>query len=1198
VTRASWCRKLGLLVLLPLALCGQRYSFKQYGQDEGLSNLDVRALMQDHAGFLWVGTDGGLFRYDGHQFSGYTTAQGLPALQVFAVHQTPDGVIWVGTSEGLASLHGYVFEKSGNDLRGVISLASDAAGTLYAATSLGLAVGKPPAEGGQRRFDVYPPDGPSRTFGLAVDPSGVVWFGCGDGLCTFQAGKIRRMEAIGLPPARWDGLLFDTHGNLWARSPRSLFFLPRGAHRFLKRDEGLPFATRTASVTMDKAGEIYVPTWQGLAHYTPHGWDLLRRTNGLPISAADAFLEDREGSAWIALDGGGLVRWLGYKRWESFTESEGLNHDVVWALSRDSRGTLWAATQAGVSRYLPAAHRWEALPHTLLKITPNLALLPDRDGSLWIGQAPGGVIHLNPSTGRVERLGAQSGFDSDWVYDMALDRAGELWVAGSRGLYRGRRSAAGIHFEQVQLPGTEPPRASTMLADSQGRIWVATPVGLCYLADGRWHRLTTREGLLRDAVTYPAEAPDGSIWVTYRDVSTVTRLVFSGEGMSVRHMDPPGIAGSTKPYFLGFDRRGRLWLGTDHGLNRFDGRAWMHYDKSDGLPIADCDHKAFFADGDGSIWVGTARGLAHFLHPEDIDPRAVDGKVVVTSLQLGRIPAVEGASVPYSRRSLDARFTTLTFVNEESLVFRHRLLGLDENWLETKLREVHYRGLPPGRYRLQVQAATVPGQWLGAAAEIPFRIEPPWWMRWWARAGGLLLLAGILHQVWRWRLHAMLRRQVELERAVADRTQKLAFEHDLALREKARAEGETAKVEKQKVEIERLLWESRQAERVKGEFVTNMSHEVRTPLNTIIGMTDLVMQSPLNDDQAECLRIVQSSSASLLGLMNGVLDFSNVEAGGFRLECASFDFAAMIDEAVQPLAGLAKAKGLRFRTSIAPNFPPLLVGDAARLRQVLANLVDNAIKFTERGFVEVIAAAQTITEGRAVMHIEVRDTGIGIGFEQQTLIFEAFRQVDGSSSRRYSGAGLGLAMCSRLAGLMEGRIWVESTPGAGSTFHFTARLGVAPDQPGRAASSASNAPSTAGLHILLVEDNLVNQKLARRLLEKGGHTVTCAGDGVQALEAFDKDRFDAILMDIQMPVMDGFEATAELRKREKSLDRRTPVLALTANAMQGDRERCLAAGMDGYVTKPINTQELLQAIAGAAAAEKPRSDSPLGAPTC
>jgi CheY-like chemotaxis protein len=247
---------------------------------------------------------------------------------------------------------------------------------------------------------------------------------------------------------------------------------------------------------------------------------------------------------------------------------------------------------------------------------------------------------------------------------------------------------------------------------------------------------------------------------------------------------------------------------------------------------------------------------------------------------------------------------------------------------------------------------------------------------------------------------------------------------------------------------------------------------------------------------------------------------------------------------------------------------------------------------------EVIAAAQTITEGRAVMHIEVRDTGIGIGFEQQTLIFEAFRQVDGSSSRRYSGAGLGLAMCSRLAGLMEGRIWVESTPGAGSTFHFTARLGVAPDQPARTASSASNAPGTAGLHILLVEDNLVNQKLARRLLEKGGHTVTCAGDGVQALEAFDKDRFDAILMDIQMPVMDGFEATAELRKREKSLDRRTPVLALTANAMQGDRERCLAAGMDGYVTKPINTQELLQAIAGAAAAEKPRSDSPLGAPTC
>jgi signal transduction histidine kinase/CheY-like chemotaxis protein/streptogramin lyase len=1178
VTRA-WCRKLGLLVLLPLLLPAQRYSFKQYGQDQGLTNLDVHGLIQDRTGFLWVATDGGLFRYDGHQFRAYTTAQGLPALQVYAVHQTADGVIWVATSEGLAWLHGDVFEKPSMPLRGVISLASDTRGNLYAGTSHGLAVGIPGLGPGERRFELRAADGRGRAYGVTVDASGVVWFGCGTGICTLESGSVKRLEGMGLPSERWEGLLFDSHGNLWVRSIRSLLVLPRGGGRFLPRNQGLPFATRSPNLMMDRAGVIYVPTWQGLAQYTAHGWTLIRRAHGLPISATDAFLEDREGSAWIALDGGGLVRWLGYKRWETYTESEGLDHDVVWGMTRDARGVLWAVTQAGVNRYVPETHRWASMTNPLLDITPNLAVVPDPDGTLWIAQTPGGVVHLNPVTGRVERFGAKSGLADNWVTGMAMDPAGMLWVSTRTGMYHAVRSRASVGFQRVEMPEQDLARTITsIMADSRGRIWVATALGLCYLSDRRWRLLTSRDGLLRDAVAYSAEAPDHSIWVTYRDLSTVSRLDFSGHDVTIRHMDPPAGGGHAKAYFLRFDRRGRLWLGTDRGLNRFDGTSWVHYDKPDGMPVGDCDHNAFFADDDGSIWVGTARGLAHLLHPESGASKAVDARVVLTSLELGGIPAPsEGVTVPYSRRRLDARYSALHFVSEESVLFRYRLLGLDEGWTETRQREIHYSGLPPGRYRLQIQAAVAPGRWSSAAAEMQFRVESPWWMRWWARACGLLLLVGITRQVWRWRLHAILRRQLELERAVADRTQKLALEHNLALQEKARAEGETAKVEKQKVEIERLLWESRQAERVKGEFVTNMSHEVRTPLNAIIGMTDLVLQSSLNDDQTECLRMVKSSSVSLLGLMDGVLDFSTVEGGGLRLDCGVLDFAELVRNTLQSLAARAREKGLHLRTSITPNFPPLLVGDATRLRQILLNLADNAIKFTEKGFVEVTAVAQAVTERHATLHVEVRDTGIGIPEDQQTLIFEPFRQADGSSSRRYSGTGLGLAMCSRLAALMEGRIWVESTPGAGSTFHFTARLGVATDQQ-RHLPTGGLTTAALGLRILLVEDNVVNQKLARRLLEKGGHTVTCASDGIQALEECDKNRFDAVLMDIQMPGMDGFEATAELRRREKLFGRRTPVLALTANAMQGDRERCLEAGMDGYVTKPINASKLLQAI--------------------
>jgi signal transduction histidine kinase/ActR/RegA family two-component response regulator len=435
----------------------------------------------------------------------------------------------------------------------------------------------------------------------------------------------------------------------------------------------------------------------------------------------------------------------------------------------------------------------------------------------------------------------------------------------------------------------------------------------------------------------------------------------------------------------------------------------------------------------------------------------------------------------------------------------------------------------------------------------------------------------------------MLHRQQELERAVADRTQKLALEHDNAVREKTRAESETKKVETQKLEIERLLWESRQAERLKTEFVANMSHEVRTPLNGILGMTDLMMQLELTGDQAECLRMVKVSSDSLLALMNQVLDFSRIEAGKFMLDRDEFDFRDVVKATLEALEPAARDKGLKLRTRFSPNLPLRLIGDAARTKHVLADLFDNAIKFTEHGFVELTAEAESVRGGEATIHVQIRDTGVGIPDGLESVIFEPFRQADGSNARRHGGTGLGLAICSRLVALMNGRLWVESTAGIGSTFHFTARFGIPASRDAAGQTAQATVPDHAsGLHILVVEDNAVNQKLARRLLENGGNMVTCASDGLQAIEAWSEQRFDAILIDIQMPVMDGLEATAELRKREQRGDRRTPILALTANAMQGDRERCLAAGMDGYITKPIKASELLQSIA---AVVSPQSDN-------
>ena len=408
---------------------------------------------------------------------------------------------------------------------------------------------------------------------------------------------------------------------------------------------------------------------------------MIRKVNGLPTSAVDFFLQDREGSAWIALDGGGLVRWLGYKSAETWTETEGLSHDVVWSLWRDDRATLWAATQAGVSRFLPERGRWQAWQHPLLGSGEMLAAAPGRDGTWWIGKAPGGVFHLDPRTGKGELYGAASGLVNDWVYNLATDADGRPWVGTGSGLYRGSRHAGTWRFEHVQLPGENAKIILAILVDSRGLVWVSNSAGVSRLENGRWRQFKTADGLLQNNVTYLTEAPDHAVWVGYRDPIGISRLEIDGDRLRSRHFGPKDGLPQARTYFLRFDRRGWLWVGSDMGVDRYDGKAWRHLDKADGLTVNDCDHNAFYDDEDGSVWIGTSKGLTHFLHPASDAARPVEAPVVLTSSRLGGIaaPLTGAVEVPYCRRSFNVGFAALTFVNEDSVRFRHRLLGLDSD---------------------------------------------------------------------------------------------------------------------------------------------------------------------------------------------------------------------------------------------------------------------------------------------------------------------------------------------------------------------------------------------------------------------------------------------------------------------------------------------------------------------------------------
>ncbi len=373
------------------------------------------------------------------------------------------------------------------------------------------------------------------------------------------------------------------------------------------------------------------------------------------------------------------------------------------------------------------------------------------------------------------------------------------------------------------------------------------------------------------------------------------------------------------------------------------------------------------------------------------------------------------------------------------------------------------------------------------------------------------------------------------------------------------------------------------ASRAKSEFLANMSHEIRTPMHGIIGMTDLLWNTDPTPEQKEYLDAVRASADALLMIINDVLDFSKIEAGKFQLSPTDFNLRNCVQKAIATLKAPAQAKSIQLRFEIEPECPDELIGDPGRLRQILLNLLGNAVKFTHSGEVALSVSLEEIFEAGVILRFSIRDTGIGISLENQSTIFNAFEQAEHTIARKYGGAGLGLAISSRLARMMNGAIAVESEPGRGSVFTFTAQF-----QHGDSSISKTEGigrmtlekTKLRPLRILLAEDNLVNQKLAVRLLEKMGHIPTVAKNGFEAVELLRIEDFDLILMDIQMPEMDGFEATKRIREMERNELKRIPILAMTAYAMKEDKERCFASGMDGYMSKPIKTKELAGILEG------------------
>lgn len=1166
----------GILFSLPLLAFAQQFTYDEYGFNRGLKNAAVNTILQDRGGYLWVGTMSGLFRGDGFEFHEFGTEDGLPDGTIQDLIEDPSGALLVATRSGLVRKHAGRFlpvpMAEPVQVYGRSVLARDPDGLVYFATSRGLWIGERGPNGLQfTRFEGL--QGPVDA--VFVDSSAQVWVSAGRRLWRLSSDRRAAIPAPpGVPERRWDALIETADGDLWARSSQDLIVLPKNGSHFRPAGDGLPGSGFFGSLFVDAGGRLMVPTDDGLAYREPAGWRLIGTAHGLPNESVSIAFQDREGSLWLALWGSGLVRVLGYGIVTTWTASDGLPNSTVAAIQRDRLGRLWAGTDRGLARLSEDGRSFRPWPGLASAKVRSIAMTAD--GALWIGSFPGGVARVDPATGAANPPAGPARQPFDRVNALHVDEQDQLWVASIEGLFRtGPSPGPNPEFRRVEVPDAAPGEACFRMARGAGGvIWVTSSHGLLRFERDTVRRFGVAEGLRSAGLTHVAETPDGAVWVAYRDPAGITRLQFREGGGAPRVSHYLENLASRSILLLRTDHEGRLWAGGDDGLDVFDGQSWARFRRSHGLATYSCAVDAFFAEPDGPLWIGTSRGLTRIGDVRAaLNPPRHQNLPVVNWVRFGeQKPEVEptgSIQAGYEDRDFSVGMAALSFVDRESIRFRYRLIGNHDTWVETSEREARYAGLSPGDYIFEVAVVAAPGITPGPATRLNFSILRPFWMTDWFRALVLVFMAALalvsIRLILGWRMRALLAHKKELSELVAVRTRELEIEKARVAEERDRANA---------------------ANGFKSEFIARMSHEVRTPIHGVVGMTDLLLLDDLKPEQREMLNVVQDSAGLLIKLLDDVLDLSRLEAGKHVLVQAPFDLHHLAGSVSSLLRPAAAKKGLELRLDYHSDRRTFL-GDGHKVRQILTNLASNAVKFTESGFVGIRISGGT--DGNPV-ELEVVDSGPGIPPEKIDLLFQPFVQLDPSVHTLHGGAGLGLSICQALTSAMNGTIRAESAPGQGTRFvvHLPLLAAEMPEAPA-GAPAPPREQAVAPLNVLVAEDNEINQMIVSRMLLALGHAVKVVGDGQAAVEEAASRDYDLILMDIRMPRMDGIEAARAIRQAGRNPE--TPIVGLSANVLEADRNACIDAGMNDFLGKPLHLQELRDRIA----ALNPRTVAGFGA---
>ncbi len=613
-----------------------RYSFREYGPGQGLANVATGAIVQDTRHYIWVGTQSGLYRYDGTSFRQIGELGVLASLDIAALAAGPNGEVWIGSSRSISIARGEQIETIdvGQDFpityNGSFSL--DRQGRLYAASSVGLV-----------RVDGSSPGHPSiqwisqaPSFGVHVDAAGIVWFGCATDLCRYDGRQVEQVGAsAGLPRDNWDSMISDLAGDLWVRSVRRLYVLRHGAGKAERQDQDLPFSTPTASTLgILPHGELAVPTDDGLMIIHDGKRQMIGRESGLAGEAVAATLVDHENSVWLAVRGAGVQRWLGYRKWEAWTRTGGLPNDTIWAVRRDSTGGLWVGSSGGVSLLKAGASDWITIgPKQGFPGSRVRAIAASREGGVWVGASPGRLVRLSADGRILASYGEESGISDPLIQGIVEEPGGTVWVASAGGLFRGVRTAT-WRFEKMKPPGERSGHKYYQgVLDELGRFWTPSYQGLLGWDHGAWRLITKADGL-RDNHLLAVAYGKGCWWVGYAEPLGVSRVCESGGKLRIDHFDASNGMKSQKVYSLGVDRSDRLWVGADAGVDLYDQGVWSHFGQATGLIWEDCDTNGILADSDGSVWIGTSRGLAH--HIESPHPRKpIRLQPILTKVLLG-----------------------------------------------------------------------------------------------------------------------------------------------------------------------------------------------------------------------------------------------------------------------------------------------------------------------------------------------------------------------------------------------------------------------------------------------------------------------------------------------------------------------------------------------------------------------------------